>query len=317
MSNAKYTFLLPAYKAQYLEKTLLSIKKQSFKDFNVIVSDDCSPEDIEGIYVRIVGDDSRFVFRRNKENIGGKSLVAHWNLLVDSCNTEFCVMASDDDMYDSTFLEEIDKLTTLYPNVDLFRGRTKIIGENDELQLNDQIYPEVMDQAHFFYVCFSNSFISCEPNYCYRTKVLKANGGYIDFPSAWFSDDATHLLMAKNGCATTRDVVFGFRNSGISISNTWMKPDDARKKVEASLAFNKWIDEYHSCILENEERFLVGIAYGKCKSKIKSNVENNIQFCSLKSFISLVKRVQHELLMSCPVLLYNWIRNARHNRIYK
>lgn len=309
MNNPKYTFLLPAYKAQYFEKVLLSIKNQSFKDFNVIVSDDCSPEDLKSIFDRFVGNDSRFIYRRNDVNMGGKSLVSHWNLLVGLCNTEFFIMASDDDVYESTFLDEIDKLTVKYPNVNLFRGRTKIIGENDELQLNDQLYPEIMDQAHFFYVCFSNSFISCEPNYCYRTKTLKAKGGYVDFPSAWFSDDATHLLMAENGCATTRNVVFGFRNSGISISNTWMKPEDARKKVEASLAFNKWIDEYHSCILENEERSLVSIAYGKCKSKIKTNVENNIQFCKFSSFKSYAKRGQHELLMSFPVLFYNWLRH--------
>lgn len=308
----KYTFLLPAYKALYLEKALLSIKNQNYKDFNVIVSDDCSPEDLKSIYERAVGDDSRFVYRRNDVNMGGKSLVSHWNLLVDLCNTDFFIMASDDDMYDPTYLEEIDRLVIKYSNVDLFRGRAKIIYENDELQLNDQIYSEIMDQAHFFYVCFSNSFISCEPNYCYRTKVVKAKGKYVDFPSAWFSDDATHLLMAENGCATTRNVVFGFRNSSISISKTWMKSDDARKKVEASLAFNRWIDSYYPSIKQNEERALLGIAYGKCKSKIKTNIENNIQFCDFASFKTLVKRAQRELLMSFPVLLYNWIRTKRH-----
>ena len=159
MNNPKYTFLLPAYKAQYFEKVLLSIKNQFFKDFNVIVSDDCSPEDLKSIYDRIVGDDSRFVYRRNDVNLGGKSLVSHWNLLVDLCDTEFFIMASDDDMYEPDYLEEIDKLTVRYPEINLFRGRTKIINENDELQLNDQVYPEIMDQAHFFYVCFSNSFI--------------------------------------------------------------------------------------------------------------------------------------------------------------
>ena len=308
----KYTFLLPAYKATYFEKALLSIKNLSFKEFNVIVSDDSSPEDLKGIYDRTVGDDSRFLYRRNDVNMGGKSLVSHWNLLVGLCNTEFVIMASDDDVYESTFLDEIDKLTVKYPNVNLFRGRTKIIGENDELQLNDQLYPEIMDQAHFFYVCFSNSFISCEPNYCYRTNTLKTKGKYVDFPSAWFSDDATHLVMAENGCATTKNVVFGFRNSGISISKIWMKPDDARKKVEASLAFNRWIDSYYPSIKQNEERALLGIAYGKCKSKIKSNLENNIQFCNFSSFKILAKRAQHELLMSFPVLLYNWIRTKKH-----
>ena len=109
---SKYTFLLPAYKAKYFEKVLLSIKNQNYKDFNLIVSDDCSPADIKSIYDRIVGDDSRFVYRRNDVNMGGKSLVSHWNLLVDLCNTEFFIMASDDDIYEPIFLDEIDKLSS-------------------------------------------------------------------------------------------------------------------------------------------------------------------------------------------------------------
>ena len=37
----KYTFLLPAYKPDFFEEALRSIKSQTFKDFNVLVSDDC------------------------------------------------------------------------------------------------------------------------------------------------------------------------------------------------------------------------------------------------------------------------------------
>jgi nicotinate-nucleotide adenylyltransferase len=57
---SRYTFLLPAYKAKYLPEALESIKRQSFQDFEVIVSDDCSPEDIKGAFDRCVGDDPRF-----------------------------------------------------------------------------------------------------------------------------------------------------------------------------------------------------------------------------------------------------------------
>ena len=75
MGKTKYTFLLPAYKATYFEDALLSIKNQTYKDFKVLVSDDCSPEDLEPIFNRTVGDDPRFTFRRNAENMGSKSLV--------------------------------------------------------------------------------------------------------------------------------------------------------------------------------------------------------------------------------------------------
>lgn len=57
--------------------------------------------------------------------MGGKSLVSHWNLLIDMCDTEYLIMVSDDDVYDSRFLEEMDKLVTRYPMVDLFRSRVR------------------------------------------------------------------------------------------------------------------------------------------------------------------------------------------------
>ena len=42
--------------------------------------------------------------------MGGKSLVSHWNLLVDMCDTEYFIMASDDDVYEPEFMKEIDSL---------------------------------------------------------------------------------------------------------------------------------------------------------------------------------------------------------------
>ena len=120
----KYTFLLPAYKGKYLEEALRSILSQTYSDFKVIVSDDCSPENLQDI-VEKFQDDNRVVYRRNQENIGGKSLVAHWNLLLDLCDTEYCILASDDDVYSPEFLSEIDALTIQYASVDLFHARVQ------------------------------------------------------------------------------------------------------------------------------------------------------------------------------------------------
>ena len=65
----KYTFLLPAFKPDFLEVALRSIKSQTLKDFKVLVSDDCSPHDLKSIFEKTCGDDPRFVFRRNEKNM--------------------------------------------------------------------------------------------------------------------------------------------------------------------------------------------------------------------------------------------------------
>ena len=40
----KFSFLVPAYKSCFLKEALLSILSQSYEDYEIIVSDDASPE---------------------------------------------------------------------------------------------------------------------------------------------------------------------------------------------------------------------------------------------------------------------------------
>lgn len=72
----KYTFLLPAFKPDFFEVALRSIKSQTLKNFKVLVSDDCSSHDLKSIYDKVCGDDVRFLYRRNEVNMGNNSLVS-------------------------------------------------------------------------------------------------------------------------------------------------------------------------------------------------------------------------------------------------
>lgn len=214
----KYTFLLPAFKAKYFEEAIISIKNQTFTDYKVLISDDKSPENLKSIFDRIVGDDSRFTYRRNEENMGNKSLVSHWNLLVDMCDTEFLIMASDDDVYEQNFLEDVDYLIRKYPNVDLFRARVKQINSIGEIMREDFICNEYEDKVTFVYDFICMDKIKCIANYVFRTNKLKERGSFVDFPLAWGSDDATVLNMIENGVCQTSNVLFAFRCSGDNIS---------------------------------------------------------------------------------------------------
>ena len=54
----------------------VSIKNQTYSDFNVLVSDDCSPHDLKSIYDEVCGDDAQFSYPRNEVNMGNNSLVS-------------------------------------------------------------------------------------------------------------------------------------------------------------------------------------------------------------------------------------------------
>ena len=67
--------------------------------------------------------DDRITYYKNKSNEGGKSLVNQWNKCIEYAKGTYTIMASDDDLYDSKFLENVDVLVDKYPHVNVLRGR--------------------------------------------------------------------------------------------------------------------------------------------------------------------------------------------------
>ena len=239
---SKYTFLIPAYKATYLDEMLKSIQNQSYKDFKVIVSDDCSPEEIYSICKPYL-QDGRFSYRRNEKNMGVDGWIIHGNFLVGICDTEYLIMASDDDVYDERFLEEIDKLVIKYPKYDIFHARARQINENGDIIICDPPYYENVPQLIYISQYEYFNHIECAANYVYRTQALKDFGGFVKFPLGWVSETATNFALAKNGVANTKDILFSFRMSGINISSeTHEKQEKTRKKFEAVLMFEAFFN---------------------------------------------------------------------------
>lgn len=234
-----YTFLLPAFKNAFLVEALRSIKNQTYKEFKCLVSDDCSPDDIKSIFDKTVGDDSRFVYRRNAENMGSKSLVSHWNLLVNLCNTDYLVMASDDDIYAPSFLAEIDVLVNKYPEIDVYRAKAKRI-ENEFVLEEDGDIPELLGLEDFLIYFGKKPMVHCLANYVFKTTALNGVGRFPDFPKAGYSDAAVTMVLAKNGIAITKNVLFSFRMSQENLSSTNGYNKYSEEGIKGCVMFADW-----------------------------------------------------------------------------
>jgi len=236
-----YTFLIPAFKAKYIRDTLQSIQGQSYTNYKVLISDDCSLENIRSSCESFLSD-FRFLYRRNIENIGGKNLVKHWNLLVDMCETEYLILASDDDIYDRNFLQQIDDLTKKYPECDIYRARVRRVDGNCNTIRRDACYEEHVSQIEYMAQRYYTNSVQCISNYVFKTKALKEKGGFIDFPLAWYSDVATTIMMSENGLVNTRELLFSFRISNENLSTEKRQSSTIhKKKLEAALLFDKWM----------------------------------------------------------------------------
>lgn len=306
----KYTFLLPAFKPDFLEVALRSIKSQTLKDFKVLVSDDCSPHDLKSIYNKVCGDDARFSYRCNEVNMGGKSLVSHWNLLVDMCDTEYFILASDDDVYEPTFLEEVDKLAQKYPEVDLIRARCKIIDEKRNTESHDLILPEFVDSLEFLYYMYLPNTIKCIANYVFRLKDIKDINGFVDFPLAWFSDRATVMKLSSCGVANSKDVLFSFRMSDVNI--TFGKNDEKKSytKEYATQLYDQWFKNYIEPFrkrLETLSAYQRGLYFsvtGNHNKLIKDELVRYLPNLSFRHFLEYLKKLDTRFLQVSCILTY-------------
>lgn len=74
----KFSILLPAYKKKYLYECIESCLAQTYSDFEIIIVDDASPEDLKAVVGQF--SDIRIRYYRNEKNCGALHVVDNWNI---------------------------------------------------------------------------------------------------------------------------------------------------------------------------------------------------------------------------------------------
>jgi glycosyltransferase involved in cell wall biosynthesis len=94
---------IPAYNAgKYLSYTIDSIVNQTFKNIEIIISDNASNDNTPDIVEAYMHQDSRIKYRRNNSNIGYVRNIAS---VVDASQNEIIAIFHADDIYDPTIIE--------------------------------------------------------------------------------------------------------------------------------------------------------------------------------------------------------------------
>lgn len=243
----KFSFILPAWKGRFLKEAISSILHQSYTFFELVVVDDCSPDPIFDIVSSF--HDERVSYYRNKMNIGRTDLVAQWNHCLEYATGDYVILATDDDLYESCFLSSFVDLIMKYPKVDLFRSRILQINEKGKIKGIDNCYKEYLSQDEFvYYILYGMK--GGIPQYIFRRNVLDKNGGFVSFPLAWASDDATAIVMAENGVVNNQEHLVRFRWSDLNISGNSRL---GVQKVKARLEYACWLNNHIHTIEKRDE----------------------------------------------------------------
>jgi glycosyltransferase involved in cell wall biosynthesis len=122
------TIGVPVYNGErYLEGALDSILAQSFRDFEVIISDNASSDRTEAIGRAYAARDPRVVYRRNPQNIG---LSGNFNLLVHLARGRMFKWAGADDILRPAYLERCVAALDADPEVVLAYPRTDFVDDD-------------------------------------------------------------------------------------------------------------------------------------------------------------------------------------------
>lgn len=107
--------IIPTYnRPAYLQQAIASVLRQTYQEFEIIVADDCSPENPKNIVESF--QNSRIHFRRNDSNLGVALSATH---AIAQAKGVYVATLNDDDIWKEDFLEKLVPILDANPNLSL------------------------------------------------------------------------------------------------------------------------------------------------------------------------------------------------------
>lgn len=244
--------IIPAYKPNFLRKTLQALANQSDKRFNLYVGNDGGSKEIKTMVDEFPELKIHYTFFEH--NRGKQSLVQQWERCMEMIGKEEWIwILPDDDFPDDNcvaiFYENLRK--SLF---DIFRFNVKYVNEKDEVfKMNEELLPV---QSSFDSLIEKLSFkrSSSIAEYIFARKKIIEIGGFAEIPLAWGTDDLLWFQLGfEKGIHSTNAAKVSLRNSKFNISGNYKEL--ATEKINANFIFFRKlivIKEFQQ--LENKER---------------------------------------------------------------
>ena len=239
MQNPLVTIAIPAYKSAYLSAAIRSALTQDYQNIELIVVDDCSPEDIKSVVSSFKNPRIRYV--RNNVNLGSESVANNWNRCLDLAQGEYFVLLCDDDVLHPDMISSMLALAEAHPECGIFHANRTILKKSGELH-DDDYWPAVESAEDFINAKFEGKRKHTITEFFYKTDFIRSER-YAVFPVGYYSDDVTvlKLCMRQRKIISSNKPLVIFRESDIHITGS-------DKYNESKIrAFIQYYDYLQSC----------------------------------------------------------------------
>lgn len=288
---------IPAFKAKFLKECIDSILAQTYTDFELIIVNDASPENVDEIVHQY--SDNRIQYYVNKKNNGAEHVVDNWNKCLSYAKGNYFILMGDDDKMEPEYLDEFTKLIDKHPKLNVYHCRSYIINEASqkiELTISWSEFESVYDFIYHKVNNLRKHFIS---DFVYDREFLVAQGGFYKLPLAWASDDiSAYIAMKDKGIAHINIPLLNYRVNAQTISQTGC----AKLKLKAELLEEKWLVS-----------FLKEQVPEKVNDKfISSLISKKIPSYSYKKKVYVLAQSLEQQFMRN---LFFWLINGRRNGV--
>ena len=145
MTAPKVSVLIPTYNyARYLPEAIESVLEQDFRDFELLISDDCSTDNSAEVIARYAARDGRIRFQIHPKNLG---MVENWNWCLSQARGEYIKFVfGDDKLLSPSAIGKMAALMESDPAISLVSTASKVIdARSTAIETRNNFHPGICD----------------------------------------------------------------------------------------------------------------------------------------------------------------------------
>jgi len=198
-AEPQVTVLIPTFnRSGLLRRAVASVAGQSFKTWQLLISDNASTDDTRETAEALSAEDARIRYFRHETNIG---MLGNWASLIGKVDTPYFCVLSDDDVLLPPFLE----ITTAALNQDselgMCFGRTAIVDDNGARR---SYAPSEMKPGRYAAGTGAVAMVAAQhpasTGTLFRASAFQSAGGFD--PSAHYVADLDIMMRVASCCPT-------------------------------------------------------------------------------------------------------------------
>lgn len=218
-TNCLVSIGIPTYNRanSYLRYALQSAINQTYRNIEIIVSDNCSSDHTQSLVKEL--NDPRIRYYRQKENIGPLN---NRNFCLEQAGGEYFLILMDDDLIDDDFISTCMNVVTCRGELGVILTGMREIDSNGNVLSFSHNRVGGYSIADFILGWFDRKVPLYLCSMVFNTTSLKQLGGFHSRTNTGYDDVIAYLqVAAKYGRADIADIKASFRRHGSNIGDVY------------------------------------------------------------------------------------------------